>query len=84
LLKAIESRILSDFSSGDAALLTRLRHRQATLEAQACLQRAMVETDLTLKAEEVRLAIRSLSTVIGVVDVEDLLDVVFSAFCLGK
>lgn len=84
LLEALESRILADFSGSDTVVLTRIRHREAVANAYACLQRAMAEADLTLKAEEVRLAIRSLSTVIGVVGVEDLLDVVFSAFCLGK
>lgn len=39
---------------------------------------------IDLCAEEVRLAMRSLDSLVGKVDVEDLLDEVFSRFCLGK
>ena len=35
-------------------------------------------------AEELRLAARALGRVTGAVDVEELLDVIFSDFCIGK
>ena len=37
-----------------------------------------------LRAEDLRLAWRSLGRITGRVDVEDLLDVIFADFCLGK
>ena len=37
-----------------------------------------------MMAEDVRLALRSLGKITGRVDVEDLLDVIFSEFCIGK
>jgi tRNA modification GTPase len=42
------------------------------------------ETGLELRAEELRLAGESLGRLTGRIDVEDLLDVVFSQFCIGK
>jgi tRNA modification GTPase len=39
---------------------------------------------LELKAEFLRLAAHSLGKITGRVDVEDLLDVIFSEFCIGK
>jgi tRNA modification GTPase len=37
-----------------------------------------------IAAEEIRVAIRRLNALIGQVDVENLLDEIFSSFCLGK
>jgi tRNA modification GTPase len=84
LLEALKSRMLCDFCDSEDALLARARHREALVLAQHHLVRATEVDDLTLKAEDIRLSIRALSTVIGVVGVDDILDVVFSAFCLGK
>jgi tRNA modification GTPase len=42
------------------------------------------ETGLELRAEHLRLAGEALGRVTGKIDVEDLLDVVFSQFCIGK
>jgi len=39
---------------------------------------------LELVAEEIRLAARSLERIVGAIDVEQVLDVVFSRFCIGK
>ena len=40
--------------------------------------------DVVLAAEELRSAVRSLGRIVGRVDVEDLLDVIFRDFCIGK
>jgi tRNA modification GTPase len=37
-----------------------------------------------IAAEELRSAIRSLEALVGRIDVENLLDEIFSSFCLGK
>jgi tRNA modification GTPase len=64
--------------------LTRARHRQALEQAAAALARAL-ETDQTeLMAEDFRLALRALGRITGRVDIEELLDVVFRDFCIGK
>lgn len=64
--------------------LTRARHRTALEECRACLMRARTAPLPELMAEDVRLALRALGRITGRVDVEDLLDVIFRDFCIGK
>jgi tRNA modification GTPase len=64
--------------------LTRERHRTALTECRAALGRAMTAHLPELAAEDVRLAVRALGRITGRVDVEDLLDVIFRDFCIGK
>jgi tRNA modification GTPase len=67
-----------------APLLTRTRHREALEMASAALQRSLNARLPELRGEDLRLAWRSLGHITGRVDVEDLLDVIFADFCLGK
>ena len=65
-------------------MLTRARHREALEAAAAALRRSLTADLAELRAEDLRLAWRSLGRITGRVDVEDLLDVIFADFCLGK
>ena len=71
----------------ESALVTRERHRLALQDALAALRRALVpdlSTREDLVGEELRLAARALGRLTGRVDVEDVLDVIFRDFCIGK
>ena len=69
------------------SIITRARHRHALQRAAAAL-RAADSVDLVtapeLAAEEYRRAADSLGRLTGQVDVEELLDSIFSSFCIGK
>ncbi len=72
-----------------AATATHARHRAAIRAAEGALAAAGFELEegpgrVELAAEEVRSAIRALDGLVGRVDVENLLDEIFSSFCLGK
>ena len=72
-----------------AATATHARHRAAIQAAEGALAAAVFELEegpgrIELAAEEVRGAIRALDGLVGRVDVENLLDEIFSSFCLGK
>ncbi|TPK78792.1 tRNA uridine-5-carboxymethylaminomethyl(34) synthesis GTPase MnmE [Mesorhizobium sp. B2-4-18] len=70
--------------SGDV-LPSRLRHVELLDAANRHLHRAAGERmPQELRAEELRLAADRLGRIVGAVDVEDLLDVIFSQFCIGK
>ena len=68
--------------------LTRARHREALARARTELEEARphFETggDAVLAAHHIRLATLALDELVGVVDIEDVLDRVFAAFCVGK
>lgn len=72
---------------GDA-ILTRERHRKALERAHHSLgmgkELLLTRGPLELAAEEVRLASRAVGEITGRVDVEDVLDRLFSSFCIGK
>ena len=74
-------------SGSESALIARERHRRALEETLAALRRAQspaVAAKEDLLAEELRLAARALGRRTGRVDVEDILDVIFRDFCIGK
>lgn len=64
--------------------LTRARHREALEACLAALRRSQAAALPELRAEDLRLAMRELGRITGRVDVEDLLDVIFRDFCIGK
>ncbi len=83
LLAALAARIAATYRI-EAPVLTRARHRQALEAAAAALARAVAAALPELRAEDLRLALRSLGQITGAVDIEALLDVIFRDFCLGK
>ena len=83
VLSALAERVAQSYRI-EAPVLTRARHRQALEGAALSLQRALGAALLELRAEDLRLALRSLGQITGAVDVEDLLDVIFRDFCIGK
>jgi tRNA modification GTPase len=83
LLATLADRVAQSYRI-EAPLLTRARHRQALEDAAAALQRSLAASLAELRAEDLRLALRSLGRITGTVDVEDLLDVIFHDFCIGK
>ena len=64
--------------------LTRARHRQALADCRAALARGRAQPADERLAEELRLAATALGRITGRVDVEDMLDIVFRDFCIGK
>ena len=68
----------------ESVLVTRERHRVALQQTAGSLRRALDARQEELIAEELRLAARALGRLTGRVDVEDILDVIFRDFCIGK
>jgi len=86
LIAALVSYAQDYFGSGEMALVSRARHRTLLRETVEALERAGRSADKgdELLAEELRIAIHSLGRLTGRVDVEDILDVIFREFCIGK
>lgn len=83
LLTALGERVSQNYRI-EGPVLTRARHRQALEDCLASLQSSRQAELPELRAEDLRLATRSLGRITGAVDVEDLLDVIFRDFCIGK
>jgi tRNA modification GTPase len=87
-LDELRARLLSEaearMSAAGSPAITRARHRSALKECVSNLTRAQVAGSPELVAEDVRLAARALGRITGRVDVDDLLDVIFREFCIGK
>ena len=78
------SEAVATHIGGEPALLTRARHRQALQSVTEALGRALAQTQEDLIAEELRSAAQALGRLTGRVDVDDVLDVIFRDFCIGK
>lgn len=73
----------------NAGTVTRERHRLALVRAIGAMESARLEVEkgpdrAELAAAELRVAIRALESLVGRVDVENLLDEIFASFCIGK
>ncbi|MGB0478326.1 MAG: tRNA uridine-5-carboxymethylaminomethyl(34) synthesis GTPase MnmE, partial [Parvibaculales bacterium] len=84
LLAALQNLVLATAGSGDSAPVTRARHVAILHEVMGHIAAAQNAAALELAAEDLRLAQRALGRMTGAVDVEQLLDVVFADFCIGK
>ncbi len=86
LLEKLTKIIKANYNAGktNTPLLTRARHRDNLEKCQAYLKSALTNDMAELVAEDIRLALRHLGRLTGRVDVEDLLDVIFKDFCIGK
>ncbi len=69
---------------GQASLVTRARHREALEDVRAALRQARTQSAAELIAEDLRRAADALGRIVGRTGVEDVLDLLFAEFCIGK
>jgi tRNA modification GTPase len=85
LLEAISARASAALGSADYLVPARSRHVALLQRAEECLRRlARSDGGLELRAEELRVAAEAFGKIVGTVDVEEVLGVIFSEFCIGK
>ncbi len=87
LIDLIKAKLSKKFTSSNSALITRERHR---VKLNDCLKeidkflKKDQNKDLELAAEDLRMATRHLGSIVGKVDVEEILGSIFKDFCIGK
>ena len=87
LIDAVKIKLRKQFLKTENVLITRSRHR---LHLNKCYKHLEVflnkknNHDYDLAAEDLRLSIRHLGTIVGKVDVEEILGSIFENFCIGK
>lgn len=84
LVSAVTAKAAQYLSPGAAPALTRLRHREALERCREALDRGLQAPVVELKAEDLRLAVQALGRITGRVEVDDVLDLIFREFCIGK
>ena len=87
LIEIIKKKLKTKIISTENILITRSRHRQHLEECFKHLQNFLEKKDLDefdKAAEDLRLSIRHLGSIVGRVDVEEILGSIFDNFCIGK
>ncbi|OKP80379.1 tRNA uridine-5-carboxymethylaminomethyl(34) synthesis GTPase MnmE [Ensifer adhaerens] len=86
LLDAIAAHLPDLSGRTSLSLPSRRRHVDSLRQAQRSIDDSLARQDLGLdiRAELLRLAGDAIGRITGRVDVENLLDVIFSEFCIGK
>jgi len=87
LISKIKEKLSRKFIVSNNILVTRERHRaklnDCLKEINNFLQKDQ-NKDIEMAAEDLRLATRHLGSIVGKVDVEEILDSIFKDFCIGK
>lgn len=84
LLTTLTQKVSTLFAPKSGPSLTRERHRLALTQTVEALERARSAQLPELAAEDLRMALRALGGITGLVHVEELLDKIFKDFCIGK
>ncbi len=87
LIDEIKSKLKKQFLKNDNILITRSRHRHHLKECSKHLYSFLEkknDDDYDKAAEDLRLSIRHIGTIVGKVDVEEILGSIFENFCIGK
>ena len=84
LEQALLTHVTQLIGPTETPCLSRERHRHALAACLEHLERSLVAPFVDQQAEDVRLAARALGTITGRMDVEEILETIFSQFCIGK
>lgn len=84
LWQKLETLLEEKMGLTESPAVTRLRYRLQLEECSQSLQSFLNGTVLELQAEDLRLAARALGKITGRVEVEELFDIIFKDFCIGK
>ena len=68
----------------NSSIITNERHRNSLQKALHYLDDFSLDKPIELAAEDLRLASYEIGKITGQIDIENILDVIFSSFCIGK
>ena len=87
LISDIKLKLKYKFKTSEEIIITRERHRQHLEKCVNHLENFSNKTDIgdfDKAAEDLRLATRYLGMIVGKIDVEEILGVIFNDYCIGK
>jgi tRNA modification GTPase len=80
----LEDFIIKLIPNNDSSLITQERYRKSLQEALKYLSDFNLDKNIELAAEDLRMAARAIGKITGKVEVDNILEVIFSRFCIGK
>ena len=86
-IKKLKKKLSNKFTLNNSILITRERHRSKLNECLKEIDNFLNKDqnkDIELAAEDLRMATRHLGSIVGKVDVEEILGSIFKDFCIGK
>ena len=83
LLKVVFKRI-SEKNFAESAYISRERHVECLKKTRYYLEKSKEKKNYDVFSEDIRLAIKEISKIYGKIDIENILDIIFSDFCIGK
>ena len=87
LINKLKEKLSNKFTANNNTLITRERHRAKLNECLKEIDKFMKKDqnkDIELAAEDLRMATRHRGSIVGKVDVEEILGSIFKDFCIGK
>lgn len=84
LLATLEEHVSNRLSPSHDPVITHARYRQHLQDCLKALDYFDLNKDIELAAEDLRMAARQIGRITGTIDVEQILDKIFSSFCIGK
>ena len=64
--------------------ISRERHQKCLIKTKNYLENSKKVKNYDVFAEDIRLALNEISKIYGNIDIEDILDIIFADFCIGK
>ena len=83
ILEVIKEKIENKMPS-ENFVISRERHVECLKETLEHLISSKEDKNIDLFAEDIRMALNSISYLFGSIDIEEILDIIFSDFCIGK
>ncbi len=83
LLKVVFKRI-SEKNFAESAYISRERHVECLKKTRYYLEKSKQKKNYDVFSEDIRLAIKEISKIYGKTDIENILDIIFNDFCIGK
>ncbi len=84
LLEKIENEVKKLIPNVNEALITKQRYRDSLTHALNALEEFSLDKNIELAGEDLRIASSEIGRITGKIGVDDILDVIFSKFCIGK
>lgn len=84
LMQELERKVKEIAPIGSTPPITQERYRQSLIKINDHLNHFSLTKNIEFAAEDLRLAIREIGKITGKVEVDDILDIIFKGFCIGK